>query len=200
MTLFSYVVARDYGFAPNPFYGVCTLATCKPNIRSVAVVGDWIIGTGGADNRLSGRLVFAMQVAEKLSFDEYWSDPRFALKKPRLNGSLKQAYGDNIYHRGTGGEWMQEKSHHSLPSGAPNPLNVNQDTKADAVLIGFKFVYWGGSGPSIPAQFRKGGADLCAGRNHKSKWPGGFAQSVIDWIEQAGYWGYQARPKQFRPL
>ena len=30
MRLHSYVVARDYGFAPNPFLGVCTLATCKP--------------------------------------------------------------------------------------------------------------------------------------------------------------------------
>ncbi len=27
---------RDYGFAPNPFHGICTLATCKPVIRRVA--------------------------------------------------------------------------------------------------------------------------------------------------------------------
>src|SRR5712671_5339411 len=33
MRLYSYVVARDFGFAPNPFFGVCTLATCKPDIR-----------------------------------------------------------------------------------------------------------------------------------------------------------------------
>jgi len=39
--LHSYVVARDYGFAPNPFFGFCTLATCKPRLRSVAQVGDW---------------------------------------------------------------------------------------------------------------------------------------------------------------
>lgn len=37
-------VARDYGFAPNPFFGVCTLATCKPRIRSVAQIGDWVVG------------------------------------------------------------------------------------------------------------------------------------------------------------
>ena len=46
MTIYSYVVARDYGFAPNPFYGCCTLATCKPIIRRMAQVGDWVIGTG----------------------------------------------------------------------------------------------------------------------------------------------------------
>ncbi|MFH1865797.1 MAG: hypothetical protein ABIK85_07930, partial [Candidatus Eisenbacteria bacterium] len=39
MRLFSYIVARDYGFAPNPFCGVCTLATCKPKIRESASVG-----------------------------------------------------------------------------------------------------------------------------------------------------------------
>ena len=31
--LFSYVVATDSGFAPNPFFGLCTLACCKPAIR-----------------------------------------------------------------------------------------------------------------------------------------------------------------------
>lgn len=40
MKLFSYVVAREYGFAPNPFFGWCTLATCKPKIRVTAEVGD----------------------------------------------------------------------------------------------------------------------------------------------------------------
>ena len=34
--LYSYVFDHDYGFAPNPFHGVCTLATCKPSIREHA--------------------------------------------------------------------------------------------------------------------------------------------------------------------
>jgi hypothetical protein len=41
-------VARDYGFAPNPFFGVCTLATCKPKIRKAAAIGDWVVGTGSS--------------------------------------------------------------------------------------------------------------------------------------------------------
>ena len=36
MTLFSYVIEHDLGFAPNPFHGVCTLACCKPQIRKIA--------------------------------------------------------------------------------------------------------------------------------------------------------------------
>lgn len=54
MKLYSYIVARDYGFAPNPFFGICTLATCKQKIRSAANVGDWVIGTGSKDYNLDG--------------------------------------------------------------------------------------------------------------------------------------------------
>ena len=71
MRLFSYVVARDYGFAPNPFFGVCTLATCKPNVRRIARPGDWVVGTGSAAHNREGYLVFAMKVAEALTFDQY---------------------------------------------------------------------------------------------------------------------------------
>jgi hypothetical protein len=38
MTVFSYVVAKDGGFAPKPFHAFCTLACCKPKIRETASV------------------------------------------------------------------------------------------------------------------------------------------------------------------
>ena len=44
MNIYSYVVTHDTGFAPNPFHGYCTLACCKPRIRSRAAVGDWVVG------------------------------------------------------------------------------------------------------------------------------------------------------------
>ena len=44
MNFYVYVVAKDGGFAPNPFHGVCTLACCKPRIRSRARIGDWVLG------------------------------------------------------------------------------------------------------------------------------------------------------------
>jgi len=49
MKLHTYVVRYDSGFAPNPFYGYCTLATCKPPIRKSAAVEDWIVGCGSND-------------------------------------------------------------------------------------------------------------------------------------------------------
>lgn len=104
---YSYIVARDFGFAPNPFGGYCTLCTCKPLIRKNAQVGDWILGTGAKTRYdIAGRLIFAMQVSEILSFEEYWNDRRFQNKKPRFNGSLKQCFGDNIYKK-VGNGWSK---------------------------------------------------------------------------------------------
>ena len=44
MKLYSYIITEDTGFSPNPFWGCCTLADCKPEIRRNAKVGDWIVG------------------------------------------------------------------------------------------------------------------------------------------------------------
>lgn len=104
MRVFSYIVRYDYGFAPNPFEGYCTVATCKPQIRGAAKVGDWILGTGSTDKSLTGKLVYVMQVGEVLTFDEYWKDPRFVRKVPTDGAAVKRAYGDNIYHHGDDGE------------------------------------------------------------------------------------------------
>ena len=54
--VYMYVVDRDFGFAPNPFHGVCTLATCKPAIRKGARVGDWVIGMGGSRSQCDGKM------------------------------------------------------------------------------------------------------------------------------------------------
>src|ERR1700754_76600 len=119
MRLYSYIVRYDIGFAPNPYFGWCTLATCKPNIRGSASVGDWVAGVGPR-RRLDGCVVYAMQIAETLTFDDYWVDARFQRKKPDVRGTVKHRYGDNIYHRDESGAWQQEDSRHSLDSGAPN--------------------------------------------------------------------------------
>ena len=86
MKLFSYDVARDFGFAPNPFYQFCTLGTCKPEIRRHAEVGDWVVGTGSKTRGRDRCIVFVMQITEVMSFECYWSDTRFQQKKPNLRG------------------------------------------------------------------------------------------------------------------
>lgn len=199
MRLYSYVVARDYAFAPNPFHGFCTLATCKPQIRRTAQVGDWIIGTGSKSDGRGGHLVFAMLVAEAVSFEEYWGDPRFVRKRPNLQGSAKQAFGDNIYHRRADGSWLQEDSHHSFHDGSANSENVNRDTRVDRVLIADHFTYWGGSGPRIPARFRDfGGVDVCLGRQgHRCKFPEPLVVAFTAWLDGLGIRGYAGRPQDW---
>lgn len=194
MKLYSYVVARDYGFAPNPFFGVCTLATCKPMIRKAAALGDWVVGTGSKGYGLQGRLVYAMKISETLSYDEYWGDPRYRNKRANLRGSLKQAYGDNIYRQNRStGRWVQANSHHSNQDGTPNAANVAHDTQAPRVLMGTDFVYWGRSGPKIPRQFRK----VCAHRGHKCSFSQEFVTSFVAWIRSLGSHGYAGPPAEF---
>ena len=95
--LYSYVVAYDSGFAPNPFNGFCTLATCKPEIRKRANIGDWIIGTGSHREgvRRGGFLVYAMRVEEALSADEVRS-----IGKTTLTGT-QRAWPPNRMERWT---------------------------------------------------------------------------------------------------
>ncbi|SCX26060.1 hypothetical protein DSM25558_3921 [Agrobacterium sp. DSM 25558] len=151
MAVYVYVVARDFGFAPNPFHGVCTLATCKPVVRRMASEGDWVIGMGGGKLKAVNRCIFAMRVTETLKFDEYWSDPRFRDKKPVRNGSRKMMLGDNIYHQ-RDGSWQQANSHHSRTDGSPDADNIKTDTGTDRVLISDNFFYFGKAAPEIPEQ------------------------------------------------
>lgn len=149
--LYTYPITRDFGFAPNPFYGFCTLATCKPRIRKAANIGDWVMGIGGSNQKQSkGKCIFLMKVSEKLSFEEYWSDERFVWKKPVRNGSNAQMIGDNIYHKDSHGNWIQEDSHHSNPDGSANLINLNRDTgRCNQVLISDYFLYFGGKAIEI---------------------------------------------------
>jgi len=96
MTLYSYIVTHDTGFSPNPFWGYCTLAACKPAIRRKASVGDWIVGLSPKAD--GNKLIYAMQVEEILSYDNYYRDGRFAAKIPDYNkGKVVYKCGDNIY-------------------------------------------------------------------------------------------------------
>ena len=180
--LFVYVVKEDFGFAPNPFFGYCTLATCKPKIRQVASVGDWVVGVTPKSRRDAGELVYAMCVEETLCFNQYWNDPRFDHKKPRLNGSLMYQYGDNVYHQLPGSpEWTLEECPHSIRN---REAHIRSDTDAPVVLVSQTFSYFGDSAISVAPQFRnQAGFDILdIGRGHLSNFPSGFDTAFIGWL------------------
>lgn len=180
-----YAVARDFGFAPNPFHGYCTLATCKPRIRNRAKVKDWVVGMGGSRLKVTGRCIYAMCIAEKITFNEYWASPTYLDKKPIRNGSRKMMVGDNIYHFDTArNEWYQADSHHSNADGSVNPHNLTTDTKSDKVLISKHFFYFGKEAPLVPGnlldaiRYKKNPRDY---RVFEDK----IAGALIEWLQNS---------------
>lgn len=205
MKLHSYVVRYDSGFAPNPFYGYCTLATCKPQIRKSAAIGDWVVGCGSNEKsvRRGGHLVYAMRVTEALDFRSYNADPRFAQKIPYRRGSRKQSCGDNIYYPNiTNTEWLQRDSFHSNKDGSCHSSHVNRDTGVNRILISEDYVYFGGYGPAIPENLRDfHGLDVCKSGIGVSAFrdPELLAQFIY-WIRSLQVSGYQSAPFEWRKL
>lgn len=180
MKYYSYVIPRDYGFAPNPYFGYCTLATCKPRIRKGAQKGDWIAAYGAANTEFYEKLVVLMKVEETLTFDGYWNDPRFKNKRPVFNRGISYMYGDNIYHR-VDGNWMQEPSHHSMMDGSINIANLERDTKTDIVLLSTEFYYFGNNAIQIPKKFD---GLIGRGRNHRVSYDNNIIVKFINFVSK----------------
>lgn len=181
--LFLYVVDRDFGFAPNPFHGICSLATCKPRIRNSASTDDWVVGVGGRNLKATGKCVFAMKITSKISFNEYWENPIYKDKKPVRNGSKRMVVGDNIYFNDMEtGLWSQAFSHHSHADGSLNEYNRDRDTKSSNVLLSKHFYYFGSAAPLIP-QLIMDSLNYKNGVGHRKR-NLSAAADLISWLER----------------
>lgn len=149
------------------------------------MVGDLIVGCGSSKLKLVGRVIFAMRVAEKITFQEYWDDPRFERRRPTFSAGKARAFGDNIYHRNAAGAWVQEDSHHSFTQGGWNALNADRDLGADAVLIGTDFTYWGRCAPEIPPQLRNFADDDLYPhvRDFRNSYSEAFIAETLKWFD-----------------
>jgi hypothetical protein len=149
MKLYSYVIKIDSGLAPNPFWGYCTLAVCTPNHMGIqAQKGDWIIGTSPISQ--GSKLVYAMQVSEPLPFEKYYTDVRFEKKKPVVNGSWRERYGDNMYSKDQQGQWAQHRTIHHR-----SPELIKKDLRYPVVFVAEHFHYFGDNAVAIPAEFQE---------------------------------------------
>ena len=204
MALHSYVVRYDSGFAPNPFYGYCTLATCKPRIRAGAQIGDWVVGSGSksAAAGQEGRMVYAMRVSEALTWDQYSTDPRFQSKQPFRRGSRKQTCGDNIYFRENAATpWQQRESFHSREDGSADPQHVSRDTGVNRVLVSEDFVYMGGQGPFLPDLCDAQGRPLCKhGIGHSKFDDPMLISAFVAWLRELGSAGFKGVPFEWLSL
>jgi hypothetical protein len=161
MKLFSYIVTHDAGFAPNPFWGYCTLACCKPTIRRTAQKGDWIVGL--SRKAKGNKIIYAMQVERILTFAEYYRAAEFADKIPNQQ-SIKHKCGDNIYKPLRNGDFKQHRSKHKEKDKEHDLSGIN-------VLISKKFYYFGSQAIGLPKEL----CGLKVLRGHRNR----FSQDVI---------------------
>jgi hypothetical protein len=192
-TLYSYVVTHDTGFAPNPFFGFCTLACCKPEIRRTANVGDWVVGlTPRADGN---RVAYFMHVDEILpSFDLYWRDRRFAKKKPRYDASVVLKCGDNIYEPQGGREYRQLRSAHSYrQTDVEDPERKGKDLRGERILISETFAYFGARSLELPPSL----GFLIVGRGHRCCLPDEVKSEFLHFVKSVGLGGVRATPREW---
>lgn len=185
--LYSYCIPYDDGAAPNPFWGVCTLVICKPDIRRTARVGDWVVGTGskharlgdGSTRDLSGQVVYAMKVTQKMTMSAYDAHTKVALpKKIPVWGSrtLRLRLGDSIY----------DFSHQPATQreGVHNHKNEVTDLKGKYALLSTHFYYFGDQAIPLPQNLK---AIAQNQQGHRRQLNAQYAEKFIDWIDSRGH-------------
>ncbi|MFL5660153.1 MAG: hypothetical protein ACJ8BW_02250, partial [Ktedonobacteraceae bacterium] len=181
-TLFSYCIPYDKGSAPNPFWGICTLAICKPRIRQTAEVGDWVVGTGSVTSPIrdvSGRVVYAMLVTEKMTMEEYdrFTQAELPGKIPLMNSADRcRRCGDSIYDYSTPTP--------SLRPGVHSENNQSTDLNGYYVLLSNHFFYFGDSPALLPEALL---GIVKQGQGHKSRANAPYFDDFVRWIHSLGY-------------
>ena len=186
-----YKMTHDTGFAPNPFHGAITLATCKPAMRRRRGKDDWVAGFASGvlvENARAhgvsipyGGLVYLMQLTEEpLELAAYFNDVRFFKKRPVLDSRDPEVRsGDNIYWRDADGLYQQ------LPNNSHWHQHKDQDISGKNALVSTRFWYFGRN-CFVPRGGWKMlmGSELSSGRTFYC--PDGFVQGVLDQLEEMG--------------
>jgi hypothetical protein len=154
--LFSYKMTYDTGFAPNPFHRFLTLANCMPGIRRTKHIGDWVAGfTSKELNKKSNRypvdierLIFLMRIDEIVSYEKYWNDDQYEVKKCQYGSTnIELRVGDNIYKPiDKVDDFNQQKNHYHQKS------DQAKDVSGKNVLISKHFYYFGRNPVEIPGK------------------------------------------------
>jgi hypothetical protein len=180
----TYVIAVDSGAAPNYDKPCTTLAVCKPRIRRKANVGELVLAFAGAkvNPHEPHTVVWAGVITEKLTFAEYWNDPRFARKKPDRSPTP-----DNFYRPTRDGDlvWVENSVH--------GPEALQHDTHGLYVLAFQPSWRFGANGPPLPATF---GLQMTHGRRGERL----ADLSDTEWRRLQAWLNQQARSTSVNPL
>ncbi len=174
MTLYTYCISHDGGSAPNPFWGICTLAICKPAIRRTAQLGDWIVGTGSIEFGFENQVVYAMKVTKILSLKEYDAYCRAHLPKKIpvwKTTDLKLKVGDCIYD--------YSKGHRVLRPSVHKEENIKTDLGGENVLMSDHFYYFGSDPIPLPTNLLR---IVKQSQGHKSIFNEPYKEKFVEWI------------------
>ena len=187
MKLYTYILKNDGGFAPNPFHGCCTLATCKPRIRRAARPGDWVAGIGAKGKRMGGLLLYAMRVDEVLPVEQYGVDPRFEIKRPATGLGPQRRNGDNAYYRDDAGAWRRRDNVHSAE-------DMAKDLGGRNVLVSRHFYYFGEKAVPVPEQLLR---TIRPARYDRCKFSDEVVQAFVAWVTGLAEPGRHGDPAEF---
>lgn len=174
--LFTYNIRHDTGYAPNPFFGVCTLNTCKPQIRREANEGDWIVALK------RDRVVCVMRITKKMTMAEYWHYcvrhlPEKIPPQTDRNGDPRRLVGDCQYDFSSGNAQILQGRH--------KPGQVQTDLSGKNALLSEHFVYFGNLEMRLPrelvpiAQYSNGN---WIGQARKSSSNAPHRRAFLDWV------------------
>jgi hypothetical protein len=182
MKLHSYTLRYDFGAAPNPFWGICTLAIAKPALRLAAEVDDWIVGLGAARTALgdlSNHLVYAMKVTDKITLEEYDQFCKTFLPKKMpdwRNKDYRMRMGDCIYNFTSTNPKMRTSVH--------TEENKAKDLGGKYALLSKQFYYFGDQPVLLPTHLQ---AIKYDGLAHQTEANQPYLEDFITWIEALDY-------------
>ena len=182
-----YVVSSDDNLAPNVTTGICSLTVCKPVVRKHSVQGaDWIIGMSTTKHGID-RVIYAMQVDEKVDYADYYTDPRFAAKKP----SAENPNGDNFFKLENGELVIttDRACHYGKPE------KIKRDLKSPVAVLGKRFWYFGANAPRLPEELRDTRIVTGNRRGHRYVDDAEIVAKFAEWIESNFEPGIHGTPR-----
>jgi hypothetical protein len=177
--LFTYKVMFDGGNAPNPYGGICTLAICKPKIRSVANVGDVIIGFAPGNE---GRVVYCMVISEVKSWGDYIESCNRAVRGQALAKKIPLSSSDQ-------GDCIWKSADLFQKALSSWSKHDDSDFETDVlagknVLLANQFWYFGDGTNNricVPKELHK----IIPGRGHRSNSNSGFRDGFVRWFNES---------------
>ncbi|MGC9777793.1 MAG: hypothetical protein HZR80_00960 [Candidatus Heimdallarchaeota archaeon] len=160
--------------------------------------------------RTQNRLMYAFQVNEVLTFDEYYNDPRFSQKKRIDSSSYIKVFGDNILHSPTKNSKQKANKYLMDPELEPTSSSCTKkkpskekNIPVDNVLISKEnqYYYFGCFAPNILSDLQE---HFKKGPGHKSPDDEKILSTILDKIKEVcpkpGFYGFPSfkkHPKKY---